>query len=359
MIGFEKTYKLPFRFNIPNYIQNFLVDSSMLKCRIKYVKRLLFLIIKGQKFLEINKVMPEHKRILWINISAPSLGDSLMDLSSRILLEDKTIDLFTNKKNANLYKNDQTFNSIYTNKVDVELFIYDLVIIDSFSTRSIDIKSQIASKTNYVGMFGYFNGPEVNRVLYSFHRMNQLLGYFKSENKINEIAKCSISISKSDEELVRSLKLPSKYIAIAIGGEWKYRTYRNWIEVIKGLFQIDEDLTIVLVGSKNAEDSISKFLKLNSSLNIINCVNQYTFNQTSEIIKRAKLLLCCDGGLMHSANAVGTPTISMFARLSPKMQLTQSINAKTFYDRKDVNNILSKDIIIKYQEFSKYGSSNP
>ena len=359
MIGFQKTYRLPFKFNIPNYIQNFLTDFSIFKCRIKYVKRLLFLIIKGQKFLEITKVMPEHRRILWINISAPSIGDSLMDLSSRVLLEDKTIDLFTNKKNASLYKNDKVFNCIFTNQDHVGTRKYDLVIIDSYSTRSINIKSQIASKTNYVGMFGYFNGPEVNRVLYSFHRMNQLLGYFKSENEINDLAKCSISISKSDEELVRSLKLPTKYIAIAIGGEWKYRTYRNWTQVIQGLFQVDDDLTIVLLGSKNAEDSISKLLNLNLSHNIINCVNQYTFNQTSQIIKGAKLLLCCDGGLMHSANAVGTPIISIFARLSPKMQLTQSIKAITFYDQKDVNNILAKDIISKYKDFPKYGSINP
>jgi ADP-heptose:LPS heptosyltransferase len=358
MLGFKRTYKLPFKCYIPNYTQDFLADASLLRCRLKYIKRLLFLLIRGQKSLEVDNILSEHQRILWINLSAPSIGDSLMDLSSRILLKNKKIDLFTSKKNGNLYKNDQFFNSIFTKKDDVNRVKYDLVIIDSFSSRSINIKCQIAPKIHYVGMFGYFNGPEVNRVLFSFHRMNQLLGYIKSEIELSNIAKCSISISKSDEKFVNNLKLPMKYIAIAIGGEWKYRTYEHWKQIIQELKKIDNNLPIVLLGSKNAEDSITKILDSDSSTNVINSINKYTFNQTTEIIKRAKVLLCCDGGLMHAANAVNTPIIAMFARLSPKMQLTQSIRAETFYDKKDVNNILVKDIIFKYKEFFKFDHSN-
>ena len=50
-----------------------------------------------------------HKEILWINISAPSLGDSLTDLSSRTMLSDRKVDLFTDKKNSDLYKDDFIF----------------------------------------------------------------------------------------------------------------------------------------------------------------------------------------------------------------------------------------------------------
>jgi len=351
ILGFKRTYKLPFKSYIPNYTQDFLTNTSLLRCRFKYIKRLLFLFIRSQKSLEVDNILAEHQRILWINISAPSLGDSLMDLSSRILLKNKKIDLFTSKKNVNLYKSDRIFNSIFTKKEDLVRIKYDLVIIDSFSSRSINIKCQIAPKVHYVGMFGYFNGPEVNRVLFSFHRMNQLLGYIKSEIELSNIAKCSISISKPDEKFVSNLKLPVKYIAVAIGGEWKYRTYEHWKQIIQELNKIDNNLPIVLLGSKNAEDSITRILDSHSSTNVINCINKYTFNQTTEIIKRAKILFCSDGGLMHAANAVNTPIIAIFARLSPEMQLTQSIRAETFYDKKDVNNILVKDIISKYKQF--------
>jgi heptosyltransferase-2 len=188
--------------------------------------------------------------------------------------------------------------------------------------------------------------------------MNQLLGYIKSEIELSNIAKCSISISKSDEKFVNNLNLPINYIAIAIGGGWKYRTYEHWKQIIQELYKIDNNLTILLLGSKNAEVSITKILDSHSLTNVINGINKYTFNQTTEIIKRAKVLLCSDGGLMHAANAVNTPIIAIFARLSPKMQLTQSIKAKTLYDKKDVNNILVKDIIFKYKEFFKFDHSN-
>ena len=192
MPSFNKTYKLPFKFNIPNNTQTYLQNKSLFKRFIKFIKRYLYIVLKGQKNLEIFNIQSKHKNILWINISAPSLGDSLMDLSSRIMIADKYVDLFTHINNAHIYTDDHVFNHVYTKITDVEKFKYDLVIIDSYSSRSINIKSKIASKASYVGMFGYYNGPEVNRVLFSFHRMNHLLGYYKTQHEINEIAKKKI-----------------------------------------------------------------------------------------------------------------------------------------------------------------------
>ena len=85
---------------------------------------------------------------------------------------------------------------------------YDLVIIDSYSTRSINIKWQVSPSSSYVGMYGYFNGPEVNRVLFSFHQMNNLLGFNHTESEINKMAKSSMSISTFDKGIVESLKTP-------------------------------------------------------------------------------------------------------------------------------------------------------
>ena len=99
MLDFKKTYTLPFKFDIPNYAQEFLEKKTLIKSRIKFLKRYLYINIKGQKLLEIYSILPKHNNILWINISAPSLGDSLMDLSSRIMLKGRKIDLEI-KKNA-------------------------------------------------------------------------------------------------------------------------------------------------------------------------------------------------------------------------------------------------------------------
>ena len=154
-LGFEKTYTLPFSFQIPNSTNKILKNNSSPSSRIKYIKRNIYLKLKRQNLLESNKILDEHHNILWINISAPSIGDSLMDLSSRVMLSDRNIDLFTDKKNADIYLNDDFYDSIFTKLNEIGQKKYDLVILDSYSTRTISIKAKISPLTPFVAMFGY------------------------------------------------------------------------------------------------------------------------------------------------------------------------------------------------------------
>ena len=358
MSSYKKTYTLPFKFDIPNYSQAFLAENSDLKRRFKHLKRYFYILLKRQNSLEVFNILPTHNRILWINLSAPSLGDSLMDLSSRIMLKERKVDLFTDRKNADLYKNDFIFSTIFTDIKQLKNKKYDLVIIDSYSTRSIRIKAEIANGINYVGMFGYYNGPEVNRVLFSFHQMNNLLGYVKNEDELNEAAKTSISISSRDKKIIHKITLPLKFIAFSTGGEWNYRTYRKWDYVIEKLITQDSDLNIILVGSDNARDSAKVIMDKFSNNKVYNFVSKFTFNQTTEIINQAQILFCCDGGLMHSANAVNTPIVALFARLTEEMQLTESNSSFSLFDKDNVNNILVEDILNKYKEASIYAHNN-
>ena len=348
MLDFKKTYILPFKYEIPQYIVGFLKRRTLFKRWIKYFKRYLFIILNGQKKLELFSILPKHQDILWINISAPSFGDSLMDLSSRILLEGRNIDLFISKNISDIYSTDTIFNNVYSNEESVSGNNYNLVILDSYSTRSIKVKCRVAPKANFIGMFGYFNGPEVNRVLFSFHQMNNLLGYQKSEKEINSSARASICISKVDQNLINEIKVPSKYIAIVLGGEWGYRTYRKWDKVIEHIVKKNYHINIALLGSDNAKVIANKLSAQFSSNNVFNYVSSYTFNQTAQIIRQADIVLCCDGGLMHAANASNKTIVPLFARLSSKMQLTDCINSFPLFDKYDVNNISVEAIVKQY-----------
>jgi len=359
MSNFSKTYTLPFKFSIPNYTQDFLNQTSVFKRWLKFIKRYLYIVLKGQKNLEVFKISPNHKNILWINISAPSLGDSLMDLSSRVMLKGRNVDLFTDQKNSHIYTDDHIFKNIYTKIEEINKPKYDLVIVDSYSSRSIDVKSKITSTTLFVGMFGYYNGPEVNRVLFSFHQMNHLLGYIKTENKINASAKASMSISKTDQGAFEQIKLPDNYIAIVLGGEWDYRTYNKWDKVMTKILAKDKQTNIVFIGSSNAKDIAKNLLSQFSKNNIFDCVAKYSFIQTAQIIKKSKILLCCDGGLMHASNAVSTPIVPIFARLTPQMQLTDVVQAFPLFDKSDVNNISVEAILEKYDEASNFVGNHP
>ena len=349
MFKFKKTHQLPFKYSIPNYISVHLHKIKLYKRFFKFLRRYLYIVLKRQLNLEIFKILPEHKKILWINVSAPSLGDSLMDLSSRILLKGRNLDLFTDKKNANIYKDDNFFNNIFTETKDLKKLNYDLIIIDSYSSRSIRIKSKVAQKTIYVGIYGYFNGPEVNRVLYSFHQMNHLLGYSKNEHEINHSAKSSIFISKKDQEIVKNIT-PKKYITIAVGGEWRYKIYDKWDEVINKIMLSDADLNIIFVGSDNAIQISKELLKKYPKKKILNFTSRLSFNQTAEVIRKSEVFLCCDGGLMHAASALNAKIVPLFARLTAEMLLTRKIQSLTLFDERDVNNIQVNDVVSKYHE---------
>jgi heptosyltransferase-2 len=275
------------------------------------------------------------------------------------MLKGRNVDLFTDKKNAHIYTDDHIFNNIYTKTEGIDSSEYDLVIIDSYSSRSIDVKSKIAPITHFVGMFGYYNGPEVNRVLFSFHQMNHLLGYIKTENKINASAKASMSISKTDQGAFEQIKLPDNYIAIVLGGEWDYRTYNKWDKVMTKILAKDKQTNIVFIGSGNAQDIAKNLLSQFSKNNIFDCVDKYSFIQTAQIIKKSKILLCCDGGLMHASNAVSTPIVPIFARLTPQMQLTDIVQAFPLFDKSDVNNISVEAILEKYNEASNFVGNHP
>ena len=358
MLNFYRTYSLPFKYSIPNYILVHLQKVKFFSRFFKFFRRYLLLSLLGQKKLETFKILQTHKKILWINISAPSFGDSLMDLSSRILLKEKILDLYTDEKNANLYLDDIYFNNIYTNSKALNTNQYDLVIMDSYSSRTLKIKAKVAPKTHFVGMFGYFNGPEVNRILFSFHQMNSLLSYSMTEEEVINKSKNSLSISSKDKKIVKNI-IPNKYIAIALGGEWKYKTYQKWKEVVSQLFLDDEDLNIIFVGSNNAQNVSNDLIESFPENKFLNFTSRLSFNQTAEVIRKSEVFLCCDGGLMHAATAMDSKIIGLLARLTPDMLLTKNTNLYSLYDKETVNNISSSAIISKYYEVSSFVDNHP
>lgn len=347
MNKFNKTFQLPFKTEIPNLIQEHLDSVSFYKRLNKFIKRYVYIFLKGQAKLESNRIHDYQKKILWINISAPSLGDSLMDLSGRFLLKDRELDLFTDKKNYHLFENDEFFSKVYCQIDQLNKKKYDLVIIDSYSTRSIKIKNLIAPRTHYVGIYAYFNGPEVNRALFSFFQINSLLGNIKSTSEILSVAKNYISITSKDKNLVSQI-IPSNYIAIVLGGEWDYKTYNKWTELIQKISLEQDDIVFVLLGSKNAIKESKKILANFPEFFFINLTNKLSYKQSVEVTRHAKVLICCDGGLFHGACSVDANIVVLLARLGLDMLTTSNSKIYSIFDSNSVNNIDVDAILDKY-----------
>ena len=88
---------------------------------------------------------------------------------------------------------------------------------------------------------------------------------------------------------------------------WPKERYTDLINEIINKFQI------ILLGGKD-EASVINYIasKIDKKEKIISIAGELTIMQCAAIIKKAKLSIGGDTGLMHIAAAVGTPTISLF-----------------------------------------------
>ncbi len=317
----------------------------------KFAKRWIVFLLLGQRQCLLETVAPSARRVLWINLTAPSLGDSLMDLAARRLLSGRELHLLTSPKNAVLYIDDPYLSKVMTEVSEAQREqdkqAYDLVILDSFSPRSLLPKVRIAWGCPLVGVYGFLNGFEVHRTLYAFARFGFLLKLTPEAlyPKVTEIAlgkglQAETLLSEHDKGLGATL-------AIGVGGEWAFRTYGRWLEVITTLLSEMPDLSIVLLGSGNGTERAALLERELSCERLINLVGQTSLAESCSILKTCDAYLGADGGLWHMASACGLPTVALFAdcqlfneagevvsRASPDQLCTSLI---TQYDVNDIS----------------------
>lgn len=302
-----------------------------------------------QDALIIDFIPKEATKILWINFSAPSLGDSIMDLSGRVLLKDLNIDLLTDTKNYSLYENDMVFKTVFNKVEDAKnshlADSYDLIILDAFSPKIVKAKKQIAPLTPFVGMWGYLNGFEVHRTIYSFVRIQHLLDPKASISQpiLPSLAVSELVMLKSD-----SIK---PILAIVVGAEWEYRRYDKWGDVISHLLS---QYQVLLVGSRNGLKDASEIISIFPEC--INYVGNCTLAETVSIISQAKIVLAADGGLWHVACALAKPSVALFAAMPLLNESGIRVNRDTtdmlcevVYDDNQVSNIDPQEILQAFE----------
>ncbi len=325
MVGLLETYlgrswELDCLKGVPSDQSRWLAEeSTRLKWLAKFTKRRAYMAWTGQSSLERESIPPTAQRILWINQTAPSLGDALMDTSARSLLRGRTVHLLTAEKNAALFQGDDVFERVFDNPdgpgtVHMEC-PYDLAIVDSFSPRTIAKKMYVCPDLPFVGLYGYLNGFEVHRTLFSYHRIAKLLGLRSQDLLGKRVIHHSLGRSTGTER-VPAQDSPIR-IAIGIGGEWEFRTYKHWREVIDALIEAVPSCEVTLLGSTNGR---SEALFLGSEFSwsgqLRNCVASLSLEETCSELRRSHVYVGADGGLWHMASGCGIPTVALFADCS-------------------------------------------
>jgi hypothetical protein len=353
MLGFYRTYTTPFKEKIPSFEDGFFLRVSAFKRFLRFFSRYIYTEISLRNSKKIEKISPQHKRILWIQWVDAYLGDSLMDLSSRVLLADKRVDLLTKKYTANIYKDDDVFDRIFTNSSQCNPDDYDLLIIDSYRERSIRSFIGILSHIPHVSLYGYYNVDDFNRLYFSFYRINQLLLYPHNKQYIDDIARPLLPITSLDKSIVEGFGLTGSFITVVVGGAWKERTFHYWADVIKGILSKNIVEKVVLVGASDAKEESVSICKQYPN-NVVSFVGGCTFNQTAQVINKSIMLICADGGLMHAANAVKTPILGLFHELDPSVRFIKSNRSFGLTDKWCIDNISIKEIVRKAEILSLF-----
>lgn len=343
MLGFERTYTTPFKEVIPTLTDDYLKKVSKYKRFRRFFGRYIYASFALRKSQRLKKIPHNCYKILWIQWVNPNLGDSLTDLSGRILLGDKKIYLLTKKNVAKIYQDDDVFDKVYTSPEKCLDNDYDLVIIDSYRQRSLKIFKKYFSKTPHISLYGFYSVYDFNQLYFSFFRINQLLIQPFSLEYIKNHSWPLLPISNNDKLVVKNYNINDNAIAIAIGGVDKTRTYHFWEEVISLLLLHKVTSNIVLLGLEGSVEFDNISAKYPD--NIVNMVGKCTFNQAAQIVKKASFLICADGGLLHAANAVRTPVVCLFYGLDPKVRLIKKNKSVAISDDQSIDNISPKNIL--------------
>jgi hypothetical protein len=261
--------------------------------------------LRGQRALLLDYIPSDAQRILWINITAPSLGDALMDTSGRVLLRERQVALMTDPKNAELFDTDPVFVQLLRADSDgvqkASTSKFDLIILDSFSPSSLKLKIRAAKTTPFVGLYGFLNAYEVHRIFYSFRRLEHL-------RSLPPVAVPHVSIGTPNSQ-THPGQNPAR-VAIAVGGEWPFRTYLNWSPVVSALLQMGH--SIVLLGSENGRDTADALTR-DFGDSISNLVGKTTLNSAKAALMDCDLFIGADGGLWHVASACSLPSVALHA----------------------------------------------
>ena len=320
----------------------------------KYLKRRSFTLLVCRMFglvPELNRIADEHRCVLWINWAAPSLGDSLMDLSARVLLDGREVVLLTHTKNKTLFENDDYYCSVFSDYRELIAkygkSYFDLVICDSYSPRVLSKKLTVAPFVPFVGLYGYLNGFEVHRTYFAFARMRELLALNKFVHPIRPTLSLHERLKK---------QTPEMDVCISVGGEWSFRTYDQWYEVVSWL--IEKGYSVSLVGSENGIRDASKILDYQPMVR--STVGRLSLKEVCVEVAKAKIFIGADGGLWHIACAIPIPTVVLFADCqifdedgNRVTRETKDMICETLYDDASVSNIQPSRIVEAFERLWK------
>lgn len=342
------TWTPPFPQPLPSDATAYSQCVPIWKMAQRRARRELNLWLQGQSGLRRERIEPA-RRLLWIYKGMPQVGDSLMDLAARVLLIGRvdSVDLLIDAHLVPLYAADQVFDRVSHDPAQLApAESYDLVLLHSASSHSLQDKLHSFRHQPFVHMHGIYTGPEFNRTLFGFYRLAQLLGIKPVTDELAHRTRPVMWSSAVDIAAIDALGLPSDSVAMSVGGVHDWRTYTRWDDVLTLLRAAGWQRPILLIGANNGA-ALRDRLMVSHGFDdqVIDCVGRHTLGQTHALLQRCRLALCADGGLLHLAHAADVPAVGLFAGIiNPAFRLTTANRTRALYGAQRVDDIAPQDV---------------
>jgi len=268
------------------------------------------------------------KKILLIRFS--SIGDIVLTTPViRAIKKQLKCELhaLTKKQNENLFLNNPYVDKIFTfQKSEKEVIPllkkeeYDFVVDLQKNIRSYRVRKALNKA------FGTFPKLNIEKWLFVNFKINKLPDvhivdrYFEAVKNLdvkNDFNGLDYFIPAKDDVKLETIdkSLLNGYIAFVIGGQHytKILPPEKISEII-----IKTELPVVLLGGKEDFERGEEVKKLSPEKKVINTCGKYNLNQSASLVKKSKIVISNDTGLMHIAAAFKKPVISVWGNTVPE-----------------------------------------
>jgi len=201
---------------------------------------------------------------------------------------------------------------------ELKLEEYDYIIDLHHNLRTFRIKRELGVKS-----FS-FNKLNVQKFLYTNFKWNLLPEVHIVDRYLETVSSFGVKNDGQgldyfipEEDHIKQNDLPvshhAGYIAIVIGAA--HATKKLPVEKLKSLCQAI-DHPVVLAGGKE-DASAGEEIAAADPVKIYNACGKFRLNESADIVRKAKLVLSHDTGLMHIAAAYKIPVVSVWGNTVP------------------------------------------
>ena len=228
------------------------------------------------------------------------------------------IDFLTKPQYVSLLENNKYINRIFSlnDKVDfLKKNKYDYVVDLQNNLRSWKIRNKIQTKS-FV-----FNKKSLRRYLLIYfgidllknHVVDRYFATVASLNVVNDNQGLDFNVSSS---IKPEFNTSQSYIAWCIGGTHnpKKLSAKQITQVVSKL-----KIPVVLLGGNNDLDIAEEIINNVECKSVYNFCGKLSVQESSYLIKKSKMLLTNDTGMMHIASALKMPIISFWGCTKPSL----------------------------------------